>query len=196
MKKLFIIKKIFYFYKIKYEKPIIAKKVIAMKNLKKLLLICALQLNFIHTSENQSINDLSPAIEQMDIQNDIDEIIERVTTITNADPYLSITPGDIQFISTHANEILENGNSLLHIAAKYDNRNITRIALQFNSINNQNNCGNTPLHLAMQTNAETANILMTAGANHLIENNAGQTALKIAQNYAFRTRKSGPCSIS
>ena len=86
----------------------------------------------------------------------------------------------------------EYGNSLLHIAVKSGCKEAVQQLTRY-GINSKNSDGDTPLHVALFSDASTEiiKLLINNGADVHIPNNAGITPLQLI---ALRCRKDYPCA--
>lgn len=73
------------------------------------------------------------------------------------------------------------GNTLLHTAVINGSFEVVRFLIENKvDVDAKDNIGNTPLHYAVGRNTEIAELLLNAGANTRVKNNAEQSPLKVA----------------
>lgn len=91
---------------------------------------------------------------------------------------------ELEYILNHEGESfykLDNGNTILHYAAKGHLRNIIEICAKYVDVNSQNKFGNTPLmQAAMNFKCDATKVLLELGADIRIKNNNNQTAFEKA----------------
>lgn len=75
------------------------------------------------------------------------------------------------------------GFTPLHIACSFSSHDITEyLAIQKAGLNEKNNEGDTPLHIAARTDAKLVTILLKSHADISIRNNKGETPLDVAKH--------------
>lgn len=76
----------------------------------------------------------------------------------------------------------DRGNTLLHEGLLACNKSLCRLSLKQGFINQRNNAGETPLHVAIRVDwAYGVRLLLQNGPDLLIQNNQGMTAIELAE---------------
>lgn len=113
----------------------------------------------------------------------------------NGYKYLNVSTLNLSFEELKSNETLNfavncsdsEGNTLLHLSAKYQHFNITEFLLRNGAdINAKNSDGNTPTHLAyLHQNIKAIEILYTYGADFTILNNDNKLPFILVSDNEF-----------
>jgi len=164
-------------------------------------LINTLPVEYINAQDPDGRTPLSCAT-SFEMLSNVKSLLDNGATIQNAQEFdfyearhlhpafIAIYTGNVEMIKLLSQykgvltQITNDGRSLLHAAAgEEDNPEIIQFLLNNTTlnINAKTNHGNTPLHLAViNQNLKNVKLLLEKGADPHIENNVGQSAMRIA----------------